>query len=162
MKIGDIIARKDQQQDIGFGEQPQQQQKITEAEIIRKQREDIERDLAMVNQQPQQQNYIQQPKMQQPVQQNYIQQPQQQNYIQQEQEIETEPETEPTSQKQKYRINIILDNGQKLPILFTCYPFEVADIIDKIELKIEAGRVIDIGGFRIPGNKIMYIDLSGK
>jgi hypothetical protein len=57
---------------------------------------------------------------------------------------------------------IFLDNGQKLPIRFKALAEQVPGIIEEMELRIEAGKVITIGGFKVPGNKILYIDLETR
>ena len=99
--------------------------------------------------QPQRQRMPQTPRQEVPTMQ------QQQNYVpQQGQQHEIQVGT--------FGLIIFLDNGQKLPIRFKALAEQVPGIIEEMELRIEAGKVITIGGFKVPGNKILYIDLETR
>ena len=151
MKVSDIIARRSSPENESGPKAPDQL--ISESDRLAKQRLDIERELSMsthqqtlpdeefiMPQQPQQM-YNQQP------------QPQPQQRMQMQEQVPT---------KNNFRMTIYLETGQKLPVVFAAYPEEVVLMLKNIDAEIEAGRVLTIGDFKIPGNRIAYIDLQGR
>jgi hypothetical protein len=160
MKIGDIIGKSISS---NLEQQPLEQPQRASETDLRKQREDIERELAKMNQQIDEQDEVvdkyPQPQQQQRPVYNQPPQPQMQRPQQQYEEIEEQVEEDPIK---NFKFNVILDNGQKLPIIISSRSSEIKDIIDAIKVKIEAGRVITLGDFIIPGNKILFMDLAAR
>ena len=151
MKVSDIIARRSSPQNEAEPRAPDQL--ISESDRLMKQKLDIEKELAMATHQQtlpdddfvmpqQQQMYNQQP-----------QPPQPQQRMQMQEQVPT---------KNNFRMTIYLETGQKLPVVFAAYPEEVVLMLKNIDAEIEAGRVLTIGDFKIPGNRIAYIDLQGR
>jgi hypothetical protein len=163
MKITDIMSRKNTQQ-------PTAEPMVSESDRLRKQKEDIERELAMTVGQPtpppmHEEDFVRYPTQRQQEEDfgNYAPQPQtqpQQRPMPQAQM--PEPPMPGPEEKKLFRMSVYLENGQKLPIVFPAYPEEVILLLKNVDSEIEAGRMVTIGDFKFPGSRVMYIDLQGR
>lgn len=166
MKLGDIIGKKD-------SAMPQVNPQ-EEVDKLRKQKEDIERELQTPREPSQAEVMEQQQRIlrqQQKIREDFIRSEmlaRAQQEAPEEIDIPEEPPTPPmdlleeNTPAQGYKIAVFLDNGQKLPIVFQAHPQELDILMKQIDMGIEAGKVITIGSFKIPGEKILYIDLAGR
>ena len=144
MKIGDILSKKEQM--IGREEN----RGVSEADKLKRQREDIEEELER------------QTKKQEEVIESDDEQYDPLPDPEQNPEFTEFMNKQKPQEKTKYKISVFLDNGQKLPVVFEAFEYEVDSIFKEIDLSIEAKKMIAVGSFRFPGEKVLYIDMLGR
>lgn len=153
MKISDIIASRGKKE-LNSSLPEQAPYQPTDMETMKRQREELEQELEESMLEPVQQQ------QQQPYQQ-FIPHPQPQPQPQPRMMVPPIAPV-PTPEQQVFKMSIFLDNGQKLPVTFSAYPEEVVMILLKFDSDVESGKIVTIGDFKFPGEKLLYVDLQGR
>ena len=148
MKIGDILGRKSSKDEV--------ETKLGEADRLMKQKDEIEKDIMEATQIPE-------PEMEEVQQYQPAPMPHQFRQTQQPQYIPPiRAQAPPQQEKETFRMSVFLENGQKLPVTFKAIANDVPEILAEIDSLIEAKKVFTLGAFKIPGDRVMYIDLEGR
>jgi len=177
MKISDIVSKK------GKEEKPEKEVIDNEAEKLEEQRREIEKQMmsrtVRENDQPVEELKLepvpepvpeQEPEFR-PTESEEIKYPQQKEVVDipipEQQQPHLPPSVEyPIEESmelpKQFKLSVVLINGMKIPIVFKCHLMEIDGILKDMDDAIEYSKVITLGDFKIPGEKVLYIDLAGR
>jgi len=162
MDEADTLRKRKAEIESQFAQMQSNEQLPPEEDVKEYSPEEIEAMMREIGEQTNQRLQAQQP---QPQHRMMPQQPQRPvaPTVQQQQAYEQPVQAPQVPQVLGFKMSFFLDNGQKLPIIFKALSVEhAAEIVKDIDLRIETGKVITLGDFKIPGNKVLYIDTEGR
>jgi hypothetical protein len=81
----------------------------------------------------------------------------QQQPMQQQQPTITREQLQQDPRIGTFALDIVMDTGDAIPVVIEVDRSQIPSILTAIDLAIENKRVLTIGGFKIPGGKILFI-----
>lgn len=144
MKISDILSGKKEDEDT-----EREKRAAEEAEKLSKQRAELEQEVPLPPPQ-----YREQPNpMDQPI-------PEEPFVPSQPQARATTPPGYAPPQPKQFQITFVVEGGIKLPVSFTCMEQDLPSIIADVDRRIAEGEMIIIERFRIPGSRVLFVDMG--